>query len=110
MTDDQNNPATTREIFFRELSRQLKQFYEDHKLCGHRDDVLKHRIEGFMLAGIRLELTEEDELHQMMEDIHLKVFGLTISERRLKELKGDAEPEDWAYYDTPITQRKPKIK
>ena len=95
--------------FLQELSKLLVKFYKDLKLKGQKDNVAKHRIEGFMLAGTRLGIVEEDLLHQTMEKTHKEVFGMSISERRLQEVKGEKMEVDWQYYDTPISKRKPKI-
>lgn len=106
--DDNDLNAAMRERFYTELSKLLNQFYEDLKLHGRKNAVLKNRIEGFMLAGTRLGIAEEDDLHGTMEKAHRVVFGESISERRLKEVKGESEEIDWQYYDKPITQRRPK--
>ena len=95
--------------FVEELGKLLNNFYKDLKLKGQKDSVAKYRIEGFMLAGTRLGLVEEHLLHQTMERAHKDVFGMSITERRLKEVKGETMEVDWQYYDTPITKRKPKI-
>lgn len=108
MGDNDLASEVMRERFQAELTKLLKQFYEDLKLHGRKNTVLKNRIEGFMLAGTRLALAEEDELHHTMEKAHRAVFGVSISERRLKEVKGEGEQIDWQYYDKPITQRRPK--
>lgn len=108
MVDTHSGNVATREMFFAELTKLLKQFYEDLKLHGRKNAVLKNRIEGFMLAGTRLGIAQEDDLHGTMEESHIAVFGMSITERRLKEVKGESEPTDWQYYDKPTTQRRAK--
>lgn len=91
--------------FINDVSKQLESFYHDLKLKRKMDQQQKHRIEGFMFAGTRLGLTDKQELNELMEKAHFSVFGLTITERRLKSLKNEQEEIDWSFYDTPITQR-----
>ena len=91
--------------FLEDVSSQLEQFYQDLKLKRQMDQQQKHRIEGFMFAGTRLGLTDKEELNSLMETVHFNVFGLSITERRLKSLKNEQEDVDWSFYDIPITQR-----
>lgn len=94
-----------RRQFLTDVQEQLKSFYQDLKMKRKMDMQQKHRIEGFMFAGARLGLTENHELEALMEKVHSDVFGMSIAERRLMSLKGEEQAVDWAYYDTPITQR-----
>lgn len=58
-----------------------------------------------MLAGSRLGLVGKQELEILMEQAHQGVFGMSIQERRLMQLKGEQFELDWSYYDKPISQR-----
>ena len=91
--------------FLGDVGNQLEQFYQDLKLKRKMDQQQKHRIEGFMFAGTRLGLTDKEELNELMERVHFKVFDLSIAERRLKSLKNEQEEVDWSFYDIPTTQR-----
>jgi hypothetical protein len=91
--------------FVSDLKRQLREIYEQLKLQGKMPAQIKSRAEGFMLAGRRLGLVEKSELETLMENVHMEVFGLSINERRLMQLKGEQFEIDWSYYDKPITER-----
>lgn len=108
MSDKKLEDITMQHLFLNELNKLLTMFYEDLKVHGRKNAVLKNRIEGFMLAGTRLGIAEKDVLHETMEKAHKGVFGINITERRLKEVKGESEQIDWEYYDKPIMQRRPK--
>lgn len=101
-------PQDLRTQFLDDVSKQLEQFYQDMKLKRKMDQQQKSRIEGFMFAGTRLGLTDKNELNTLMEKVHFNVFGLSITERRLKSLKNEQEEVDWSFYDIPITQRNDK--
>lgn len=91
--------------YIADLQSQLCQIYELLKAKGEMPFQQKSRIEGFMLAGSRLGLVDKPELETLMEQAHQSVFGMSIQERRLMELKGEQFEVDWSYYDKPISQR-----
>ena len=93
-------------IFMNEVERQLKQHFRAPKDGFKRPDVDRHRLEGFMAAGVFLGLTTNAELNGAMNDVHLKVFGKSIDQRKseIPNLwKGDEV--DYGTYDSPSYQR-----
>lgn len=91
--------------FVADLQKQLQEIYENLKIQGHMPSQQKSRAEGYMLAGLRFGLVDKSALEMLMEEVHQGVFGMSIQERRLMEIKGEQFEVDWSYYDKPITQR-----
>tara|TARA_R110001592_G_scaffold117996_4_gene320264 strand:- start:1663 stop:1977 length:315 start_codon:yes stop_codon:yes gene_type:complete len=94
-----------RRKFLQSVESQLTQFYTHQKEYGKQDESAKRHVEGFMYAGVVLELTMNAELKEVMERIYYDVFGMTPLERKLMKEKGEEEEMDWSYYDTPPKQR-----
>lgn len=66
---------------------------------------MKHHVEGFMYAGIVMEVATNEELISMIDRIYFATFGMTSTERKLQKEKGELEEVDWSIYDTPTSQR-----
>lgn len=101
----ENNMKGVREKFMQLLSHELNVFYSGIKQRQHKDPKLKNRIEGIMLAGTRTQLVEASALQQHIEAVHYEVFGMSINERRLKEVKDEPNTVDWDYYNSPTIHR-----
>lgn len=91
--------------YISDLRSLLSEIYELLKAKGEMPFQQKSGTEGFMLAGSRLGLVDKRGLEILMEQAHQSVFGMSIQERRLMELKGEQFEVDWSYYDKPISQR-----
>jgi len=94
-----------RRKFLQSVESQLTLFYANQKEYGKQDESSKRHVEGFMYAGVVLELTTNAELTDIMGRIYYDVFGMTPTERKLMKEKGEQEQINWSYYDTPPTQR-----
>ncbi len=72
--------------YFETLERLLKEHYNEiitkRRVSEHR----QHYIDGYMMAARALGDVSYDELQEVIEKIHLEVFGRTIEERRRSEL------------------------
>ena len=87
------------------VKAQLTHLYSEIKEKRTLDEAQKHRIEGFISAGLYLGLVEKKEISALIEEIHLTVFGQTVRERKLEKLMGEQESIDWSIYDTPPSLR-----
>lgn len=94
-----------RKLFLGVTEKQLIQFFSSQHERGKQDELVKRYIEGFMYAGVILELATNEELTQLMEKVYFDVFGMTPIERKLQKEKGEKEIVDWSHYDTPPSQR-----
>ena len=95
-----------KKAFIGSVTEQLEQYYMNIKQYDKDDEEQKHKIEGFMYAGVVLEITNNKELTELMLRIYFDVFGMTPSERKLIKEKGEVSEIDWSYYDMPTARRK----
>ena len=77
-----------KEKFIAALREQLHETFTAAKsgLSVSAED--KYRCEGFMQAGVELELVTDDEVSQLINSVHLSVYGQSIAERRSKAQGG----------------------
>nr|WP_010133333.1 hypothetical protein [Microbulbifer agarilyticus] len=94
------------EKFIEEVARRLRQLFTNSKLGMQIPVVERHRLEGFMQAGIFFGLNSKTELAQLMEEIHIEVFGKTIAERKAHAPHAWVFEEiDYRPYETPTYVR-----
>lgn len=80
-----------REHFLAEVEARLRRLFSSSK-SGYRASAMdRHRLEGFMQAGVFMGLCNNQELSTLMEELHLVIFGKSISERQQES------PLDWRY-------------
>lgn len=90
----------SRHSFLRAMFSASKEGYK-------ASDQERHRLEGFMHAGVFLGLVTQDELSEQMETIHQSIFGVSIAERKAKlEEQGQGQSIEYASYDVPTYIRK----
>ncbi|WP_340676727.1 hypothetical protein [Paraglaciecola sp.] len=94
----------------RYIANCRNEIYKIYQLTkdGKPDDVLKHRIEGFIQAGIFLDLITPQDAKLMMENIHLEIFGESVEERKKRKASFEQlkvnDPDK--YFDEPAINRK----
>ena len=85
------------------LSNMLTVSKEGYKAAP----VERHRLEGFMQAGVFIGLVSNAELSELMETVHQNVYGQTIAERRAAcSTSWQNETIDYSQYDQPAYIRK----
>ena len=92
--------------FTREVERQLRVIFTAVR-SGHKPpEMLKHRCEGFIRAGVFMGVVTNVEMSDLMEKIHLEVVGMTIKERiaRHRE-KWQEDLVDYSDFDIPTFAR-----
>lgn len=45
----------------------------------------KYRCEGFMQAGVEMEVVTDEEVAKLINSVHISVYGQSIGERRSQE-------------------------
>jgi hypothetical protein len=92
--------------FSSEVERQLRVIFTAIR-AGHKPpEMLKHRCEGFMRAGVFMGVVNNVELSDLMEKIHLVVVGMTIQERVAKHKeKWNRELVDYSDFDMSTFER-----
>lgn len=67
----------------------------------------RHRLEGFIECGVFLNLATRREMAQLMEQLHLEVFGKTIRERQADQsATWQYDLIDYRAYDRPTFERR----
>ncbi len=96
-----------RENYLNEVEKRLNQIFTASKEGYKAAPAERHRLEGFMAAGVFMGLVTNAELAKVMDDIHVRLFGKTIVQRKA-ELPGNWQEEgiDYGFYDQPTFERK----
>ncbi|ARN74005.1 hypothetical protein BST96_07660 [Oceanicoccus sagamiensis] len=76
---------------------------------GHKSDTERHRIEGFMEAGVFLSISTYKAMSDVMARVHLEVWGKTVQQRQ-EEAKNQWQDDavDYGIYETPTIDRSSK--
>ncbi|WP_299597443.1 hypothetical protein [uncultured Microbulbifer sp.] len=92
--------------FIQQVSRRLHRLFTNSKLGVRIPPVERHRLEGFMQAGVFFGFSSKNELAEMIENIHIDVFGKTIAERKAEApASWIFEEVDYSQYDSPTYER-----
>ena len=96
-----------REDYLNEVEKRLNRIFTVSKEGYKTPPAERHRLEGFMAAGVFMGLVTNAELAKVMDEIHVRLFGKTIQQRK-KELPGSWQEEgiDYGFYDQPTYERK----
>ena len=92
--------------YFAEISNHLTKLFKASKEGYKIPDIDRHRLEGFIHAGIFLNITTRGEMTNLMEQAHYAVFGKTIEERRSDKTISWSDIEiDYVKFDSPTFLR-----
>ena len=96
-----------REHYLSEVEKRLNRLFLASKEGYKLSQVDKHRLEGFMNAGVVMGFASNAELSVLMDEAHIKVFGKTIQQRK-EDLPAHFNDEiiDYSGYDQPTFERK----
>lgn len=75
--------------FLKNLKEQLNETMTAARAGAKISDADKYRCEGFMQAGVELELVTDEEIQELIKAVHVNVYGETIVSRRGKEKLGN---------------------
>jgi len=104
MTANQNYHRTT---YLNAIKDHVTELYAVQDSKSESYLRLKNRLDGFMNAGLVIGIASKAELQDIVEKVHMSVFGLTIKQRSVELKLGSKTTEvDWDIYDTPTIHRK----
>lgn len=93
--------------FVTEVERRFRLRFRASKDGYKTSDSERHHLEGFIEAGIFLDLTTREAMQALMESVHLEVFGITLQERQVAPQQNwPQEAIDYSRFDTPPSQRR----
>ena len=85
----------------------LKLFYGTKDLNSPHRKKLESKVDGFIAAGILIDLISKPELQTIIDREHMNAFGMTRDERREKlKFQSKGVAVDWEIYDIPTIHRK----
>ena len=104
--------------FIRELKSLTTQLYVigDSSSTDPRWGVLSSKLDGFIDAGLLLQVANRTEIQRHIDEIHFQVFGETREARRERKRGQPAPSEtadqigqpDWSLLDSPTYARTSK--
>ena len=69
-------------------------------------DTARHRLEGFMQAGVFLKIVTPAGMTGLLEEVHHSVFGKTIQQRKAEKSAGWSDIEvAYGQFDSPTYLR-----
>ena len=84
----------------------LRLFYSTKDINSPYRKKLESKVDGFIAAGILIDLISKRELQKIIDYEHMTVFGMTRIERREKlKFQSKGAEVDWDIYDIPTIQR-----
>jgi len=95
--------------YIAEVKKRLVWIFKASKEGYKIPDMERHRLEGFMYAGVFLGLATQAEMRTLLENTHVAIFGETVEER--KKGKSATWPDieiNYDQYDSPTLLRSPK--
>ncbi len=114
MDESLSHPAKDGEIsimnkdkYINEVEKRLSQMFSASKEGYKASSVERHRLEGFMRAGVFLGLVSNEEMASLMNACHLTVFAKTIEQRKAELASRWCEESiDYSQYETPAYERR----
>lgn len=95
------------DLFLITLEAQFRDLFQASK-AGKDNSEQRLRAQGFIHAGELLQLCSRQQVQQLMEKVHLEVFGISIFERKpsAKARRQQAlQLGDYAYFEEPAFNR-----
>lgn len=93
--------------FISEVEKRLNRIFTASKEGYKSSPEQRHRLEGFMHAGVFMGIVSNAELVKSMDEIHVRILGKTIQQRKT-ELASNWQEEviDYGQYEQPAYERK----
>ena len=100
------SPEKLRERYLEAVRAKMAKLYAFGEAKPPAREQLWHEITGFFEAGQLLSNVTTEELQALIDDEHLKAFGITREERQLKQkLATEDDEQNWDKYDVPPKMR-----
>jgi len=100
------SPEKRRERYLEAVRDKMAKLYAYGDAKPPAREQLWHEITGFLKAGELLGDFTTEELQTIIDEEHLRAFGITREERHLKQkLATEDDEQDWDKYDVPPKMR-----
>lgn len=100
------NDSGQRELYERELSKRVKRVFMALKEGYEAPEELRLHAEGFMQAGVFLKIMDLKYQKELVKQIHMQIFGMTIEERFELGQKNISNPVNYSEYEIPTYIRR----
>ena len=101
-----NSPEKRKERYLEAVRDKMAKLYAYGEAKPPTRQQLWHEITGFLKAGELLGGFMTEELQAIIDEEHIKAFGITREERQLKQKLAKTDDEqDWDKYDVPPKMR-----
>ena len=92
--------------YMAEIQNRLNKIFRASAEGYKVPDIDRHRLEGFMQAGVFLKVVTPAEMTSLLEEVHYSAFGKTIKERKADKSAGWSDIEvDYGRFDSPTCLR-----
>ena len=92
--------------YLAEVTKRLTKLFRASKEGYKISDMDRHRLEGFIHAGIFMKIVTPVEMSELLEDVHYSIFGKTIQERKSEKSANWSDIEiDYDKFDSPTYLR-----
>lgn len=91
------------DLFLITLESQFRDIFQTSK-AGKDNSEQRLRAQGFIHAGELLQLCTRQQVQQLMEQVHLEVYGIRINERQPAEARRRQQAlqlGDYDYFEEP---------
>ena len=100
------NNQTQKSKYIAGIKELLQLFYGTKDLNSAYRKKLESKVDGFIAAGILIDLISKPELQTIIDTEHMSAFGMTRDERREKlKFQSKGVVIDWDIYDIPTIHR-----
>tara|TARA_B100000787_G_scaffold157133_1_gene133719 strand:+ start:164 stop:487 length:324 start_codon:yes stop_codon:yes gene_type:complete len=88
------------------IKELLQLFYGTKNLNSTYRKKIESKVDGFIAAGILIDLISKQDLQNIIDEEHMVAFGITRNERREKlKFQSKCAEVDWEIYDIPTIHR-----
>jgi len=98
--------SVQKQNFLDEVEVRLTRLFSASRDGYKLPDEERHRLEGFMQAGIFIQLVTRAEMSQLMDSVHVTIFGKTMSVRKAENTASWPDTViDYSAYEQPVFER-----
>jgi len=93
--------------FIEEVEKKLKQMFESSRDGMVPPAKQRHRLEGFIEAGVFMGMARNEEIADLMEKVHYEVFNMSMQDHKMQHLFSWTDKKiDYSPYDAPTYERR----
>ena len=95
-----------KEKFTQEVERRLQRLFSASKDGYKPPNIERHRLTGFIHAGVFMGIATNKEMHTLMEVTHYSIFKKTIKERKeTQQISWEDHDINYDQYEQPTYER-----